>query len=365
MRSKRILIDGREFVPGRKTGIGRFLEGLTFALLEADFINEVSIAICHKESLPAKLENHPKIRIEEMPLNQLGSERALSSLSGRDFDLFLSPYPKLPILGTACIAINTVHDILDLTHPLYRQRMKALFDALRMRLAMKVASLTWFDSLWSFNETRNYIRSQNGFNARIRHLAIDEKFEPSNRETDMQVLQKYGLKPGYILIIGNGYPHKNLGVLLKLKDQLKNPLLFVGTKQEQKTYWQTHYDCTGVTWVNHAEEEDLPAIIRSSFCLAQPSLVEGYGYPPLEAMASGVPAVVSDIPVLLETTGGNALVADPNDSDSWLQSFTRLEGEEKRIDCIKSGLKWVDPLRGSKGWSKHMSDVKELITSKK
>ncbi len=362
MGPKRILIDGREFVPGKNTGIGRFLGGLTLALLEADFINEVSIAVFQKESLPAKLQNHPKIIVEEVPLNRLGSERALSSFSGRDFNLFLSPYPKLPIFGTGCIAINTVHDILDLTHPLYRDRMKALFDAFRVRLALKAASLTWFDSLWSFNETKKYIGSQNGFNAKIRHPAIDEKFEPCTGETDVQILQKYGLKQGYILVIGNGYPHKNLGVLLKLKDRLKSPLLFVGVRQEQKTYWQTHYDCTGVIWVNHAEEEDLPAIIRSSLCLAQPSLVEGYGYPPLEAMASGVPAVISNIPVLMETTGGNALAADPNDSDSWLQAFMRLGDEVIRRDCIKNGLKWVEPLRGFKGWSKHISDVKELLT---
>ena len=70
-------------------------------------------------------------------------------------------------------------------------------------------------------------------------------------------------------------------------------------------------------WIRHVEEQHLPALLRGAFCLVQPSLVEGYGYPPLEAMACGMPAIVSGIPVLMETTGNYALSAPPYDPAAW------------------------------------------------
>lgn len=73
------------------------------------------------------------------------------------------------------------------------------------------------------------------------------------------------------------------------------------------------YPGSEAVWVEHISDKELPVIVKEVFCLAQPSTLEGYGYPPLEAIACGVPAVVSDIPVLLETTGGNALTADADD----------------------------------------------------
>ncbi len=101
--------------------------------------------------------------------------------------------------------------------------------------------------------------------------------------------------------------------------------------------------------------------MRGAFCLAQPSTAEGYGYPPLEAMACGVPAVVSNIPVLIETTGGNSLKADPNDYREWLQAFEALEKKDMYQNQIEKGLKWVQPLWGRRGWEGHISDIEELI----
>ena len=108
-------------------------------------------------------------------------------------------------------------------------------------------------------------------------------------------------------------------------------------------------------------EEDLPSIVRNAFCLAQPSTAEGYGYPPLESMACGVPAVISNIPVLMETTGGNALAADPYSPKTWLEAIEALENEEFHQNQADRGLHWIEPLRGRKGWEKHISDIEELL----
>lgn len=109
------------------------------------------------------------------------------------------------------------------------------------------------------------------------------------------------------------------------------------------------------------EEKDLPAIISAAFCLAQPSTAEGYGYPPLEAMACGVPAVVSSIPVLIEVTGGHALYANPSSPQDWLENINGLDNEATYGELAERGLKWAMPLCGRKGWSAHVADMHELI----
>jgi glycosyltransferase involved in cell wall biosynthesis len=101
--------------------------------------------------------------------------------------------------------------------------------------------------------------------------------------------------------------------------------------------------------------------MRNAFCLAQPSTAEGYGYPPMESMACGVPAVVSDIPVLKETTGGKGLFAGPHEPMSWAEAFQALEKRDLRQLKIEEGLRWVEPLRGRKAWEKHIQDITALL----
>jgi glycosyltransferase involved in cell wall biosynthesis len=130
-------------------------------------------------------------------------------------------------------------------------------------------------------------------------------------------------------------------------------------------FWQKNYPRADTIWIKHVSDHDLPVIIRNAWCLAQPSTAEGYGYPPLEAMACGVPSVVSNIPVLVESTGGNALIADPHSADTWLESFLMLENEQKYQAQVVNGLKWVGPLKSPHGWTEYLSDIEQLLEAKK
>ena len=357
---QRILIDAREFVQGRRTGIGRVLEGLTDTLAESDIVKEIILAVSFDDTTPLRLKNRKKIKIKRIPGGFLKSEKALSDFSNQGFSLFISPYPKLPLFGCHCSAVHTIHDVLDLTHPTYKRRFKIFFDKFRLRTALRKASLTWYDSSWSQEETKKYAGFV-GKNPRVRYPALDEKFKVKEQKNEDNILNQYELKPGYILVIGNGLPHKNLGVLLNISDKLSRRIVFIGVSEKIQKYWKSTYPTSKSLWTQYISEEDLPAIMRRSFCLAQPSTAEGYGYPPLEAMACGVPAVVSNIPVLLETTGGNALLAHPGDPKGWMQAFEALENKNIYQNQSVKGLKWVEPLRGRKGWGKHISDIEELI----
>ena len=78
-------------------------------------------------------------------------------------------------------------------------------------------------------------------------------------------------------------------------------------------------------------------------------------------MASGVPCVISNIPVLVETTGGNALTSSPSSPKDWMHVIETLEDTEIYKSQIDKGLRWVEPLRGITGWQKHLSDLESLL----
>ena len=358
--AKNIFVDAREFVHSRFTGIGRVLEGLTDALAASEIAKQVVLAAYDEGLIPSLLKGRENIRIKKIPVSFLKSEKVLSDLSKQDFSLLISPYPKLPLFGCYCTSVHIIHDILDLTHPAYRKRIKSIFDSFRLRMALRNADLSWYDSFWSLNETKKYT-GLTGNNPKVRYPGIDEKFNPSISLDNGNIFRRYGLEPGYILVVGNGLPHKNLGAILEIANLLNNKILLVGVPERNQSYWQSRYPERNTVWIPHVTENDLPAIIKGAFCLAQPSTAEGYGYPPLEAMACGVPAVVSDIPVLVETTGGNALIAHPHDSKIWLERFEKLKNDSIYKEQVEKGLKWVEPLRGRNAWQNYISDIEDLL----
>lgn len=356
---KRILIDAREFVPLRFTGIGHFIEGLVDALTQLEEI-EIMLACYRADDLPPRLSPTNKIRFWTVPNDFLKSELTLSNLSSHGFALFISPYPKLPLFGLHCPSVHTIHDVLDLQYPLYRKRFRVFFDKRRLRKALRSSCLTWYDSEWSLKETKALAGSVGG-NPRVRHLGIDDQFNDILQESDTTVLGKYGLKAGYILIVGNGSPHKNLGLLLSISGCIARKLVFVGASNRNRQYWERRYPAKQAIWIERVDDTEMPSLMRYAFCLSQPSLAEGYGYPPLEAMACGTPTVVSNIPVLVETTGGNALVADPRDGGSWIAAYRLFENENAYRTQAEKGIRWVANLRGRGGWRHHVSDIEKLL----
>ena len=355
-----VLIDAREFNPGRRTGISRVLEGLTDSLAEVDSVKKITLAVSPECEIPCKLNSKRNISKTSIPSGFLQAERALCRLSKGNLDLFISPYPKLPLFGVSCHAVNTVHDILDLTHPAYRKRIRVFFDRFRLRTALKRASLTWYDSSWSLEETKRHVGLV-GNNPRVRYPAVDEIFGPDAAEHDDAILEKHRLQAGFILAVSNGLQHKNLGVLVEIAPMLSRKMVFVGISENNRKYWQQDCHSVHTKWLTKVPDSELPALLRKSFCLAQPSTAEGYGYPPLEAMACGVPAVVSDIPVLLETTGGNALAVDPSHAKAWKEAFDALENKTTYRAQIEKGLRWVQRFSGRRGWDKHILDIEELL----
>jgi glycosyltransferase involved in cell wall biosynthesis len=116
--------------------------------------------------------------------------------------------------------------------------------------------------------------------------------------------------------------------------------------------------------VQDASDEDVDDLYRRARALLLPSVYEGFGFPPLEAMARGCPAVVSDIPALREIAGDAAVLIPPDDERSWSETLRRLSLEDTwRSELIERGhrhverFSWQDTARALCGYFRELLAV--------
>ncbi len=342
-----MLVDGREFVAGRRTGIGRFLEGLLLALHSAHPDWLLTVAMRKDCALPSSLRD--KVRELYIP----HAVELFWPALARGYYLFLSPYPKLPWRKLPCPAIHTIHDVLYLTHPAYRgNRLRVWAAKARLAHALKRAALTWFDSRASMDACQSLFGHAS--NAIVRHLAVDAIFMP--------LTEKKEADNPYFLFVGNGLPHKNLFLLLEAMNGVDARLVCVGVRHVERMLAHCRDKTRDrIEFRQGVDDSGLLTLYRHAVALLQPSTAEGYGYPPLEAMACGAPAIVSDIPVLRETTGGAAMTCSADDVAAWRRAMQAMLDENTRKTWSNKGLERVGHLRAPEGWQRHIEDMESLL----
>ena len=141
----------------------------------------------------------------------------------------------------------------------------------------------------------------------------------------------------YFLVLGSVEVRKNLSMLLKAFASKKERW-----RQEGVELWiagQVGFGGSpilaevgglhgaGVRYLGSQEPRALASLMRGALALCAPSLAEGFGLPPLEAMALGIPVLASDIPAHREVLGDAAVLLPPNDLDAWSSSMLRVVGD--------------------------------------
>jgi len=181
------------------------------------------------------------------------------------------------------------------------------------------------------------------------HLGAGEEFRPRSSTETQAVLRRFALVHGaYLLVVGTIEPRKNLVHVLESYAQLpaalreRFPLVVAGAKGWHASGIVSrlrNQSDPQVRFLGHVESVALPHLYAGAALFAYPSIYEGFGLPPLEAMASGVPVIVSDrasLPEIVGTAGQLMNPKDPADTAARLQAL--LEDPARRAEMSRLGL---------------------------
>ena len=365
----RIAIDARKL---RDYGIGTYVRNLLRHLARTDHTTEY-VVLCREadcqlvgelgENFRAVPERSPGYSIREqitVPLD-LRRERA---------DLFHSPHYVLPPL-TPCKSVVTIHDCIHLRFPQY----------LRNRLGYGYART----SLWMATHQSNRILTVSEASKRdildyfhvppekidVIYNGIDELFSELPSDEDIgRVRERYQLDDPFILYAGNIKPHKNIERTIEAFHLLRRSAEFDSVKlviigDEIAKYAalrhavHRHKLHKYVRFFGFVQDRTLAILYRLAAVFVFPSLYEGFGLPPLEAMASGTPVITSNVSSLPEVVGDAALLVDPLQPEAISEAMRRvLTDSALRDDLRARGLVRARQF----SWERSIHRVREIYS---
>ena len=240
------------------------------------------------------------------------------------------PYWGPPLRSPVPLVV-TIHDLTTLLVPQYNRGAKArLYNAL-VSAAARGAGHILTDSFSSKLDIMDNLGIAEQDITAV-YLGVGPQFRPpasggDSSLVDMAVVAKYNLPESYVLYLGGYETHKNIINLLHaytyVAQALGNdyPLILAGKKPEAESANFPDYDdmiarsglSKYVRWIGYVDEEDKPLLYRNAEAFVFPSRREGFGLPPLEAMACGTPVIVSDSSSLPEIVGPAGFAVDPDD----------------------------------------------------
>jgi glycosyltransferase involved in cell wall biosynthesis len=195
------------------------------------------------------------------------------------------------------------------------------------------------------------------------------------RTTDPQVvasvLKRYGIGAPYVVAVGRGYPHKNVAGLLRAFAVLRagHPdvrLVLIGDRYRAGAALDrliAELALGGaVVWTGFVGPDDLNALYTGATAFAFPSLAEGFGLPPLEAMACGTPVVASDLSSIPEVVGDAGLLVDPRNPEAFAAALDRVLGDEAlRADLRVKGFARVKAFTWERCARETLAVYRELL----
>jgi alpha-1,3-rhamnosyl/mannosyltransferase len=181
-------------------------------------------------------------------------------------------------------------------------------------------------------------------------LGVDARFFPRTADATASPLSGFDLTHGrYFLAVGTLEPRKNVLTTLHAHSRLPQhvraayPLVVAGMRGWLTATISRELELAQtrgfVRVLGHVDDEALPALYAGAVMLSYPSVYEGFGLPPLEAMASGIPVAVSNRASLPEVVGDAGIVLEPHDVDGLTSIMQRIiDDSEFAADLIERGL---------------------------
>lgn len=378
----RIGIDVRTLMDARYSGVAEYALNLIKEILKLDNHNEYRLFYnCFgdcpnipkfdgekvkavKYSYPNKIFNYLLVKIFNWPK----IDQAL------EVDLFFMPHLNFIGLSGAAKSVITIYDLSFLRYPeFFSARQNFWHKMVNVKKLLKK-----FDIIVAVSENtkRDVIElcgvSENKI--KIIYAGVGEEYRKIvDRDKFLEVKNKYNLPDKFILYLGTLEPRKNVDGIIRAYNQLRInnyelrniKLVLAGAKgwKSENIYseWHKSEFKDDIKFLGYIDSADRVYLYNLASVFVYPSFYEGFGLPPLEAMASGAPMVMSYAASLSEVAGGAALMVDPYNINELAGALAAVLTDEKlRNNLIKKGFEQAKKFSWEKTAREYLKIFNEL-----
>ncbi len=336
------------------TGIGRYAIELLHAMaaLASDHdLVLLSTEQSDRHQLWERFEHHALKGCQKLPMLMTYGNVLLKQAAKRyKLDLIHDPNSIAPFIGLPPTTkrIVTIHDAFSYIYPQTQSRLDTWRYRYMLPGVLRTTDAVITNSQQSHQDIAQYLNVP-GANMHIIPYGMHPRFTPIPAALAAnEVRQKYGITQPYLLYVGGINARKNIARLFEAFAQVheRHPelvLVIGGARQWRFKEIDAAFEQLGlenkVLFTGYLNNEDLPTLYSGAAAFVFPSLYEGFGIPPLEAMACGTPVVTSNVSSLPEVVGDAALTVDPYDVGALAAAIERaLTDTALRAELRARGL---------------------------
>lgn len=362
--SPRITVDARLV---QASGIGTYLTNLLPRIIESRPNWHYSLLGDPDElgEFPSALAPNVSIIPCTAPIYGITEQIQLATRIPADSDLFWAPHYNIPLTHRGRLLVS-IHDVCHVALPqLVRGIHRRAYTRLMLNRVKRKASRILFPSEFTANEFRRLVGETGAASATVPYGVSPRWFE-------VRPIERPHPRP-YVLFVGNVKPHKNLGTLIQafgsVAGSIPHDLVVVGKHSgfltgDSPAVAVATAQGDRVQFTGKVSTETLEQFIAHADVLILPSLYEGFGLPPLEAMACGCPTIVSRAGSLPEMCGDASLYFDPTDHRELAATMLRvLSSQEVRQDLRERGRRHASRYNWNNCARQTLGFLEELVAA--
>lgn len=377
----RIGIDARLY---KESGVGRYIRNLINNLVKLDdknegkssSTNEYIIFLLKKDIDEVNLpSNWTKVEADFKWYGLSEQIKFPKLLESKKLDLVHFPHFNVPIFYKGKFMV-TIHDLIHQHFQMRRATTKDPFTYWVKHLGYKMVLSKALKNSVKVITVSEYVKDEI-----VRRWKLDPKkvvvtlegveenilnlVKKLEKKDVNKCLEKFDIKPPYIFYIGNAHPHKNVEGLIKafLKLRKKYQYLTLALAGHDHYFWkriQEENKHKDIKYLGYVSDEEMVCLYKGAQAFVQPSFEEGFGIPPLEAMACNCPVVSSNKGSLPEVGGEACIYFDPYNLEDMQQKIESVLNSNKlRNELIEKGEKHYKKF----SWKKLAEQTLDLYTN--